>query len=231
MCDGTPTVRSSRSTTAARPRARCLSSPPAGAHGRRSRTRDGRHQLTRRGIEVDEHCRAGVGVWAIGDVTGIAPFTHVAKYQARVACPGHPRPRREGRLPGGPAGHLHGSRDRCGRAHDEARRDRRASTSSTSTIDIRRRSPARTPMSGIRVGASASSSTANGRLLVGAWAVAPLAGEWIHRRCSRFAPRFRSTCSRTRWRSSRRSARRWDGAACSAGSPGACRCRPPHWAH
>jgi dihydrolipoamide dehydrogenase len=40
----------------------------------------------RRGIEIDERCRAGEGVWAIGDVTGLAPFTHVAKYQARIAA-------------------------------------------------------------------------------------------------------------------------------------------------
>ncbi|CAA9515047.1 MAG: PF00070 family, FAD-dependent NAD(P)-disulphide oxidoreductase [uncultured Solirubrobacterales bacterium] len=37
-------------------------------------------------VEVDEHCRAGEGVWAIGDVNGTLPFTHVASYQARVAC-------------------------------------------------------------------------------------------------------------------------------------------------
>jgi len=37
------------------------------------------------GIPVDERCRAGDGVWAIGDVTGVALFTHVGKYQARVA--------------------------------------------------------------------------------------------------------------------------------------------------
>jgi dihydrolipoamide dehydrogenase len=41
---------------------------------------------TRRGIEVDERCRAGEGVWAIGDVTGVAAFTHVAKYQGRIAA-------------------------------------------------------------------------------------------------------------------------------------------------
>jgi pyruvate/2-oxoglutarate dehydrogenase complex dihydrolipoamide dehydrogenase (E3) component len=38
------------------------------------------------GIEVDERCRAADGVWAIGDVTGVALFTHVGKYQARVAA-------------------------------------------------------------------------------------------------------------------------------------------------
>jgi dihydrolipoamide dehydrogenase len=39
-----------------------------------------------RGVEVDEHLRAAEDVWAIGDVTGIALFTHVGKYQARVAA-------------------------------------------------------------------------------------------------------------------------------------------------
>jgi pyruvate/2-oxoglutarate dehydrogenase complex dihydrolipoamide dehydrogenase (E3) component len=39
-----------------------------------------------RGIAVDERMRAADGVWALGDVTGIALFTHVGKYQARVAA-------------------------------------------------------------------------------------------------------------------------------------------------
>jgi NADPH-dependent 2,4-dienoyl-CoA reductase/sulfur reductase-like enzyme len=39
-----------------------------------------------RGIPVDEHCRFGDGLWAVGDVTGQALFTHVAKYQGRVAA-------------------------------------------------------------------------------------------------------------------------------------------------
>jgi dihydrolipoamide dehydrogenase len=43
-------------------------------------------ELSKRGIEVDERLRAAESVWAIGDVTGIAMFTHVGKYQARVAA-------------------------------------------------------------------------------------------------------------------------------------------------
>ena len=39
-----------------------------------------------RGIEVDERCRAGEGIWAIGDVTGLMPFTHVGMYQGRIAA-------------------------------------------------------------------------------------------------------------------------------------------------
>jgi pyruvate/2-oxoglutarate dehydrogenase complex dihydrolipoamide dehydrogenase (E3) component len=43
-------------------------------------------EISKRGIEVDERMRAADGVWAIGDVTGIAMFTHVGKYHARIAA-------------------------------------------------------------------------------------------------------------------------------------------------
>jgi pyruvate/2-oxoglutarate dehydrogenase complex dihydrolipoamide dehydrogenase (E3) component len=44
--------------------------------------------VSRKGIEVDERLRArgAPNVWAIGDVTGIALFTHVGKYHARIAA-------------------------------------------------------------------------------------------------------------------------------------------------
>ena len=37
-------------------------------------------------VNVDERLRVGDGLWAIGDVTGVALFTHVGKYQARIAA-------------------------------------------------------------------------------------------------------------------------------------------------
>jgi len=39
-----------------------------------------------RGIPVDAQLRAGERLWAIGDVTGIWPLTHVGKYQGRVVA-------------------------------------------------------------------------------------------------------------------------------------------------
>jgi pyruvate/2-oxoglutarate dehydrogenase complex dihydrolipoamide dehydrogenase (E3) component len=61
------------------------------ATGRRPRT-DGLGlesvgiEAGRGGIEVDGRMRAGDGVWAIGDVTGVWPLTYVGKYQGRVAA-------------------------------------------------------------------------------------------------------------------------------------------------
>jgi pyruvate/2-oxoglutarate dehydrogenase complex dihydrolipoamide dehydrogenase (E3) component len=38
------------------------------------------------GVPVDARLRAGEGLWAIGDVTGIWPLTHVGKYQGEVVA-------------------------------------------------------------------------------------------------------------------------------------------------
>jgi mercuric reductase len=43
-------------------------------------------ETTRAGVSVDRHLRTSVaGIWAAGDVTGVAQLTPVAQYQARIA--------------------------------------------------------------------------------------------------------------------------------------------------
>ena len=42
--------------------------------------------ITQRGIETDERLRAAENVWAIGDCTTHPQFTHLGKYQARIAA-------------------------------------------------------------------------------------------------------------------------------------------------
>jgi dihydrolipoamide dehydrogenase len=39
-----------------------------------------------RGIPVDGHMRAGEGLWAIGDVTGIWPLTHMGEYEGEIVA-------------------------------------------------------------------------------------------------------------------------------------------------
>lgn len=36
------------------------------------------------GLSIDDRCRVTDGVWAAGDLTGVAPFTHTASYQAKI---------------------------------------------------------------------------------------------------------------------------------------------------
>jgi pyruvate/2-oxoglutarate dehydrogenase complex dihydrolipoamide dehydrogenase (E3) component len=43
-------------------------------------------EITDRGLRVDERMQAAPGVWAIGDVAGVGLLTHLGKYQARVAA-------------------------------------------------------------------------------------------------------------------------------------------------
>ena len=39
-----------------------------------------------RGVPVDSHMRVAERLWAVGDITGIFPLTHVGKYQGRVVA-------------------------------------------------------------------------------------------------------------------------------------------------
>jgi dihydrolipoamide dehydrogenase len=39
-----------------------------------------------RSLPIDEHCRLADGLWAVGDATGVFLFTHLAQYQGRVAA-------------------------------------------------------------------------------------------------------------------------------------------------
>ena len=43
-------------------------------------------KVGKRGIEVDSYMRAGERLWAIGDVTGIWPLTHVGEYEGEVVA-------------------------------------------------------------------------------------------------------------------------------------------------
>src|SRR5258708_37960815 len=43
-------------------------------------------QASPKGIAVDDHLRAGERLWAIGDVNGIWPLTHVGEYEGDVVA-------------------------------------------------------------------------------------------------------------------------------------------------
>jgi dihydrolipoamide dehydrogenase len=154
------------------------------AVGRRARTADvglenvgiepGPH-----GIEVDERCRAGEGVWAIGDCTGIAQFTHVAKYQGRIACADILGRAVKADYRAVPRV-LFTDPEIASVGLTEADAREQGIDAVSAVIDLpttiaRPYTYEQKPCGTLAVIADRSRD-----MLVGAWAVAPLAGEWIH---------------------------------------------------
>jgi len=132
-----------------------------------------------RGVQVDERCRAGDGVWAVGDVTGVMPFTHVAMYQARVACAD---------MAGETASADYTSIPRVVFSDPEV-------AAVGLTLEQARERGLRLARARIRIADEIARPWTYERdprgelgllvdtdrdVLIGAWAVAPLAGEWIH---------------------------------------------------
>ena len=129
-------------------------------------------------IPIDERCRVADGIWAIGDVTGVSLFTHVGKYQARIACAD---------IAGRPARADYRAVPRVVFSDPEiaavgltaaqaAERGIQARQASADLISVARTETYGEGISG-EVGVLADVER---RILVGAWAVGPLASEWIH---------------------------------------------------
>ena len=130
-------------------------------------------------VVVDDQCRAAVGVWAIGDVTGTAMFTHVAKYQARVvadAILGRPRTARYEGIPRV----VFADPEIAAVGLTGAQAEQRGITTATAEVDLPEKIARpwtfeQDPRGSLGLGADRERG-----VLVGAWAVAPMAGEWIH---------------------------------------------------
>ncbi|TQN43120.1 dihydrolipoamide dehydrogenase [Blastococcus colisei] len=131
------------------------------------------------GIVVDEHCRAAEGVWALGDVTGVLPFTHVAKYQGRIvadAILGRPRAARYDGIPrvvfADPEIAAAGLTE--GQAHEQGL------TTVSAEVDLAQAIARPWTYERDPRGHLGLLADPDRRVLLGAWAVAPQAGEWIH---------------------------------------------------
>lgn len=131
------------------------------------------------GLKVDERCRAADGVWAIGDVTGVLAFTHVGMYQGRIAAAD---------IAGETVRADYGAVPRVvfsdpeiaavGLTEQQAREQGILVTTARVSLAeaIARPWTYQQDPSG-ELGLIADSER---QVLIGAWAVAPLAGEWIH---------------------------------------------------
>lgn len=150
------------------------------ATGRKPRVEDlGLEQagvrIGERGVEIDASCRAAEGIWAVGDVTGVAPFTHVAAYQARIAAAsilGDPSVADYSAIPRVVFGDPEIA---CvGAVPAEAESDILIAQSDLSESDR-----TETYGCGLR-GHLGLAADPDRQILLGAWAIGPLAGEWIH---------------------------------------------------
>jgi dihydrolipoamide dehydrogenase len=130
-------------------------------------------------VLIDDHGRAADGVWALGDVTAVMPFTHVAKYQGRIvaeAILGRPRPAGYDGIPRV----VFADPEIAAAGLTAPQADARGLRTATAEIDLaaslaRPWTYERDPRG--HLGLLADTDR---RVLVGAWAVAPQAGEWIH---------------------------------------------------
>jgi pyruvate/2-oxoglutarate dehydrogenase complex dihydrolipoamide dehydrogenase (E3) component len=129
-------------------------------------------------IEVDEHCRAGEGVWAVGDVTGVAPFTHVASYQARIAVAailGRPRRADYRAVPRV----VFCDPEVAAVGETPAQAEERGASVRTAGGALADLDRTETYGKDLHGGYGVAADAVAGGV-VGAWAVGPLASEWIH---------------------------------------------------
>jgi pyruvate/2-oxoglutarate dehydrogenase complex dihydrolipoamide dehydrogenase (E3) component len=131
-------------------------------------------------VPVDEHCRVTDGVWAAGDCTGVMQFTHVAKYQARVAMAdmlGHPVSADYRAIPR--VVFTDPEVAAVGLTEAQARDSGYEIVSSQLDLPSGGVARAYTYEQDPR-GEMSVVFDRDRRVMLGAWAVAPLASEWIH---------------------------------------------------
>lgn len=132
-------------------------------------------------LPIDERCRLdGVpGVWALGDVTGVALFTHVAKYQARVVADNILGKERRADYRGIPRVVFSDPEVAAAGLTEEQAREEGIDVA-TATLDVTKAIARPWTYEEEPRGTLSLVADRERRVLVGAWAVAPLAGEWIH---------------------------------------------------
>ena len=131
------------------------------------------------GIAIDERCRVMDGVWAIGDVTGAMPFTHVAKYHGRLVCDDIAGRTARVDLTAIPRVVFSDPEVAAvGLTTEQAREQGIDVVESSADLYS---STARSVTYGEDVGGRVTLLVDRARgVVVGAWAIGPLASEWIH---------------------------------------------------
>jgi pyruvate/2-oxoglutarate dehydrogenase complex dihydrolipoamide dehydrogenase (E3) component len=123
-----------------------------------------------RGVPVDERLSAGPGLWAIGDVTGLWQLTHVGEYQGRVVASnilGRPRTADYDAVP------------RVVFCNPQAASVGAADGPFTSTVRLSGVARTATYTRAYDTQPGFLTIVSDGKVLTGAYAVGPEAGEWL----------------------------------------------------
>jgi pyruvate/2-oxoglutarate dehydrogenase complex dihydrolipoamide dehydrogenase (E3) component len=137
-------------------------------------------ELGERGeVVVDDHCRAGDGVWALGDVTGVMPFTHVAMYMARVIVDNIAGKDRTARYDGIPRVIFTDPEVAAVGLTSEQAQQQGISTASAE-VDLAKAIARPWTYENNPRGHLGVLADTDRRTPIGAWAVGPQASEWIH---------------------------------------------------
>jgi pyruvate/2-oxoglutarate dehydrogenase complex dihydrolipoamide dehydrogenase (E3) component len=136
------------------------------------------------GLAVDDRCRVEgtSGLWAVGDVTGVLLFTHVAQYQGRIVAANILGGDRSANYNGVPRVVFSDPEVAATGLTEEGARDRGMNVASVnldlSSAIARPVTYEKKPRGNLGLVVERDE-----KVLVGAWAVAPQAGEWIHQAC------------------------------------------------
>ncbi len=134
------------------------------------------------GIRIDDRCRiegAGGGAWAVGDVTGVLLFTHVAQYQGRVVADNILGKERRASYRGVPRVVFSDPEAAaCGLTEEQAREQ--GVDVAAAELDLGRSLARPSTYEENPRGRFGLVADRERGVLIGAWAVAPQASEWIH---------------------------------------------------
>jgi pyruvate/2-oxoglutarate dehydrogenase complex dihydrolipoamide dehydrogenase (E3) component len=130
-------------------------------------------------VVVDDHCRAGSGVWALGDVTGVMPFTHVAMYMARVIADNITGTERTARYEGIPRV-VFADPEVAAVGLTTEQAEQQGVSVASAEVDLSKAIARPWTYENNPRGHLGVLADRQRRVLIGAWAVGPQASEWIH---------------------------------------------------
>ena len=130
-------------------------------------------------VLIDEHAQAGQNLWAIGDVTGVMPFTHVAKYQGRIAADavlGRAHPATYDGIPRV----VFADPEIAAAGLTQQQAEQRGIRTTATELDLSNAIARPWTYEQDPRGHLGLLADTERKVLIGAWAIGPQAGEWIH---------------------------------------------------